>query len=115
MYQTQDLSMQEHDQGTVALDDTYAEESYDYGQYEEGAYDDGSGMIDPNSDMPLAGAGADGNKGKERKWQYKVTVTVQSDSDSTKYISLSQAYFWFVNDKEFALCFKTCMEINKDF
>ena len=62
MYQTQDLSMQEHDQGTVALDDTYAEESYDYGQYE-----DGSGMIDPNSDMPLAGAGADGNKGKERK------------------------------------------------
>ena len=78
MYQTQDLSMQEHDQGTVALDDTYAEESYDYGQYEEGAYDDGSGMIDPNSDMPLAGAGADGNKGKERKWQYKVTVTVQS-------------------------------------
>ena len=78
MYQTQDLSMQEHDQGTVALDDTYADESYDYGQYEEGAYDDGSGMIDPNTDMPLAGvkqdlvtrlvqAEAAGSSGKELK------------------------------------------------
>jgi len=63
MYQTQDQSMQEQDQGTVALDDTYADESYDYGQYGDGSYDDGSGMIDPNTGMPLAGAGADGNKG----------------------------------------------------
>jgi len=62
MYQTQDQSMQEQDQGTVALDDTYADESYDYGQYGDGSYDDGSGMIDPNTGMPLAGAGADGNK-----------------------------------------------------
>eukprot|EP00092_Neocalanus_flemingeri_P083269 GFUD01104485.1.p1 GENE.GFUD01104485.1~~GFUD01104485.1.p1 ORF type:complete len:350 (-),score=73.99 GFUD01104485.1:271-1320(-) len=60
MYQPQDQSMQE--QGTVALDDTYGDESYDYGQYGDGAYDDGSGMIDPNTGMPLAGAGADGNK-----------------------------------------------------
>jgi len=58
----QDQGLQEQDQGTVALDDTYADESYDYGQYGEGAYDDGSGMIDPNTGMPLAG-GADGNKG----------------------------------------------------
>jgi len=57
----QDQGLQEQDQGTVALDDTYADESYDYGQYGEGAYDDGSGMIDPNTGMPLAG-GADGNK-----------------------------------------------------
>ena len=49
-------------QGTVALEDTYNEESYDYGQYGEGGYDDGSGMIDPNTGMPLVGA--DGNKGK---------------------------------------------------
>jgi len=59
----QDQGLQEQDQGTVALDDTYADESYDYGQYGEGAYDDGSGMIDPNTGMPLAG-GADGNKGR---------------------------------------------------
>jgi len=72
MYQTQDQSMQEHDQGTVALDDTYADESYDYGQYGEGAYDDGSGMIDPNTGMPLAGAGADGNKGVEINWDREV-------------------------------------------
>jgi len=57
----QDQGMQEQDQGTVALDDTYADESYDYGQYGDGSYDDGSGMIDPNTGMPLAG-GADGNK-----------------------------------------------------
>merc|ERR1712029_1179459 len=44
----------------VALDDSYADESYDYGQY--GEYDDGSGMIDPNTGMPMQGAGADGNK-----------------------------------------------------
>lgn len=47
-------------QGTVALEDAYNEEGYDYGQYGEGGYDDGSGMIDPNTGMPLEGA--DGNK-----------------------------------------------------
>merc|ERR1712029_1213018 len=38
----------------------YNEESYDYGQYGEAGYDDGSGVIDPNTGMPLVGA--DGNK-----------------------------------------------------
>jgi len=51
-------------QNTVALDESYADESYDYGQYEDGSYDDGSGMIDPNTGMPMQGAGADGNKDK---------------------------------------------------
>ena len=46
----------------LALDDQYQDDSYDYGDYGEG-YDDGSGMIDPNTGMPMAG-GADGNKGK---------------------------------------------------
>jgi len=46
------------DQNQVALDDQY-DESYDYGQYGEG-YDDGSGMIDPNTGLPLQTA--DGNK-----------------------------------------------------
>jgi len=49
-------------QNTVALDESYGDESYDYGQYEDGTYDDGSGMIDPNTGMPMQGAGADGNK-----------------------------------------------------
>jgi len=48
------------DPNTVSLDDTYAEDNYDYGTYEEG-YDDNSAMMDPNTGMPLA-AGADGNK-----------------------------------------------------
>jgi len=48
---------QEFDQGTIALDESYAaEESYDYG-YE--GYEDGSGMLDPNTGMPYADAGAD--------------------------------------------------------
>jgi len=42
----------------VALEEQY-DESYDYGQYGEG-YDDGSGMIDPNTGMPIQTA--DGNK-----------------------------------------------------
>eukprot|EP00092_Neocalanus_flemingeri_P105522 GFUD01135280.1.p1 GENE.GFUD01135280.1~~GFUD01135280.1.p1 ORF type:complete len:362 (-),score=79.29 GFUD01135280.1:169-1254(-) len=50
------------DQNTVALDETYGDESYDYGQYGDGSYDDGSGMIDPNTGMPMQGAGPDGNK-----------------------------------------------------
>jgi len=56
---------QDTDQGTaggqqLALDDQYQDDSYDYGDYGEG-YDDGGGMIDPNTGMPIA-SGADGNK-----------------------------------------------------
>jgi len=53
-------------QQQVALeDDAYADESYDYGEYGDGGYDDGSGMIDPNTGLPIQGAaGADGNKGE---------------------------------------------------
>ena len=46
--------------GAVALEDAY-DENYDYGGYGEG-YDDGSGMIDPNTGLPLAGV--DGSKGE---------------------------------------------------
>jgi len=56
----QDSSLVETGQGQVALEESYQDDSYDYGNYEEG-YDDGSGMIDPNTGMPIA-AGADGNK-----------------------------------------------------
>ena len=48
------------DQNQVALEEQY-DESYDYGQYGE-SYDDGSGMIDPNTGLPLQTA--DGNKGE---------------------------------------------------
>jgi len=58
VYQEEQSMVEEHDQGTVALDDSYADESYDYGQYGEG-YDDGSGLMDPNSGMAMGG---DGNK-----------------------------------------------------
>lgn len=57
----QDSSISDPSGGQVALEDSYQDDSYDYGNYEEG-YDDGSGMIDPNTGMPIA-AGADGNKG----------------------------------------------------
>jgi len=55
-HQTQAQGLvEEHQQGTVALEDSYADESYDYGQYEEG-YDDGSGMA------MGGGIGTDANK-----------------------------------------------------
>ena len=50
----------------VALEEQY-DESYDYGQYGEG-YDDGSGMIDPNTGMPIQTA--DGNKGELKHETY---------------------------------------------
>jgi len=43
----------------VALEEQY-DESYDYGQYGEGGYDDGSGMMDPATGLPMQAA--DGNK-----------------------------------------------------
>jgi len=47
----------------AAMDDSYAEDNYgDYGSYEE-SYDE-SGMMDPNTGMPLA-TGADGNKASD--------------------------------------------------
>jgi len=56
-HHTQEQAMvEEHQQGTVALDESYADESYDYGQYEEG-YDDGSGT--------MGGMGTDANKDVE--------------------------------------------------
>jgi len=57
-YQEDHGMMGGHDQGTVALEDAYGDESYDYGQYGEG-YDDGSSLMDPNSSMAMGG---DGNK-----------------------------------------------------
>jgi len=72
----QDQGMQDQGHGTVALDDTYGDESYDYGQYGEGAYDDGSGMIDPNTGMPLAG-GADGNKDGKEALDHAVVAQMQ--------------------------------------
>merc|ERR1719470_203447 len=58
-HHTQEQSMveEQHGQGTVALDESYADESYDYGQYE--GYDDGSGMVDTSG---MAMGAADGNK-----------------------------------------------------
>ena len=60
-HHTQEQSMveEQHEQGTVALDESYADESYDYGQYE--GYDDGSGIVDTSG---MAMGAADGNKGR---------------------------------------------------
>jgi len=70
---THNPMQQQPQANAVALDDSYADESYDYGQY--GEYDDGSGMIDPNTGMPMQGAGADGNKGAYISHQMKLVDT----------------------------------------
>merc|ERR1712130_801137 len=76
-YQPEQVShnpnMQQPQPNAVALDDSYADESYDYGRY--GEYDDGSGMIDPNTGMPMQGAGADGNKGKKAFYTFTYNRT----------------------------------------
>jgi len=59
--------------GAVALEETYAEDNYDYGGYDAEGYDDGSGMIDPNTGMPLVAA--DGNKGLEALVKEKMFQT----------------------------------------
>jgi len=81
-YQTEQVvthtpSMVQQPQNTVALDDSYADESYDYGQYGDGGYDDGSGMIDPNTGMPMQGAGADGNKDLDEMISQYMTRTAE--------------------------------------
>jgi len=69
----QDSSIVESGQGQVALEESYQDDSYDYGNYEEG-YDDGSGMIDPNTEVPIA-TGADGNKELDKIIQSKMKRT----------------------------------------
>eukprot|EP00091_Calanus_sinicus_P001539 TRINITY_DN11551_c0_g1_i1.p1 TRINITY_DN11551_c0_g1~~TRINITY_DN11551_c0_g1_i1.p1 ORF type:complete len:104 (+),score=27.85 TRINITY_DN11551_c0_g1_i1:147-458(+) len=49
---------EQHEQGTVALDESYADESYDYGQYE--GYDDGSGMVEASG---MTMGATEGSKG----------------------------------------------------
>eukprot|EP00092_Neocalanus_flemingeri_P050284 GFUD01058075.1.p1 GENE.GFUD01058075.1~~GFUD01058075.1.p1 ORF type:complete len:354 (+),score=73.88 GFUD01058075.1:262-1323(+) len=119
MYQPQDQSMQE--QGTVALDDTYGDESYDYGQYGDGAYDDGSGMIDPNTGMPLAGAGADGNKDIEAEIRSKMENLGASKWRCTEcnFVSKSTNVYYHIESKHVegaghfcSICSKFCKTTN---
>ena len=55
--------------GQLVLDEEYADDSYDYGDYGEGEggggglYGDDSGLMDPSTGLPMP-AGADGNKGR---------------------------------------------------
>jgi len=79
----QDSSIVESGQGQVALEESYQDDSYDYGNYEEG-YDDGSGMIDPNTGMPIA-AGADGNKEYETVCAESYIEKVQTNSATVLY------------------------------
>ena len=48
-------------EGTVALDESYGDESYEYGQYEEG-YEEGTGQMEASLGV-MPSVGADGNKG----------------------------------------------------
>ena len=60
IYSDQGMGEDHTQQGTVALDESYADESYEYEQYTD-SYVDGAGMLDQNSTTDM---GTDGNKGK---------------------------------------------------
>jgi len=76
--QGQDI-IDEHHQGTVALEDNYGDEGYDYGQYEEG-YDDGTGMA-------MGGMGTDANKaGDENLERYQVEALEQEISKQMSHL-----------------------------
>jgi hypothetical protein len=50
--------------GTVALEESYQDDGYDYEGYDDaGGYEDGGGGYDPTTGLPLA-SGGDGNKGR---------------------------------------------------
>jgi len=66
--QGQDI-IDEHHQGTVALEDNYGDEGYDYGQYEEG-YDDGTGMA-------MGGMGTDANKDQAEALNSQIVCQMQ--------------------------------------
>jgi pyruvate/2-oxoglutarate dehydrogenase complex dihydrolipoamide acyltransferase (E2) component len=59
--------------GQLALDEDYAEDNYDYGEYDGdgggGLYGDDSGLMDPNTGLPIP-AGSDGNKGRVKTEKY---------------------------------------------
>jgi len=59
IYSDQGMGEDHTQQGTVALDESYADESYEYEQYTD-SYVDGAGMLDQNSTTDI---GTDGNKG----------------------------------------------------
>jgi len=58
IYSDQGMGEDHTQQGTVALDESYADESYEYDQYTD-SYVDGAGMLDQNSTTDM---GTDGNK-----------------------------------------------------
>jgi len=110
------------EQNTVALDESYGDESYDYGQYEDGTYDDGSGMIDPNTGMPMQGAGADGNKDLYDIIRAKIQKT---DDGQWMCLDCGKTSKWKTNTFEHIeathvespgyqceVCFKTCKTKN---
>eukprot|EP00092_Neocalanus_flemingeri_P027774 GFUD01030148.1.p1 GENE.GFUD01030148.1~~GFUD01030148.1.p1 ORF type:complete len:337 (-),score=76.04 GFUD01030148.1:317-1327(-) len=82
VYQDQQDMVEEHDQGTVALDESYAEESYDYGQYGEG-YDDGTGMMDPNTGMAMGGDGNKDSAIEAKMWKNPSGLWQCTDCDHT--------------------------------
>jgi len=81
VYHSQPM-VQDQDQGTVALDESYAaDESYDYG-YE--GYEDGSGMLDPNTGMPFVDNGAD------KEWEQVIDSLLSKEPVKNWFICLCE-------------------------
>eukprot|EP00092_Neocalanus_flemingeri_P030629 GFUD01033257.1.p1 GENE.GFUD01033257.1~~GFUD01033257.1.p1 ORF type:complete len:384 (+),score=84.19 GFUD01033257.1:22-1152(+) len=89
--QYQDHSMQDQEPaagGTIALDESYGDESYDYGQYE--GYEDGAGQMDSSLGMVLPSVGADGSKDLESIILSKMAKNADGDWQCTDCFKVSK-------------------------
>jgi len=75
IYSDQGMGEDHTQQGTVALDESYADESYEYEQYTD-SYVDGAGMLDQNSTTDI---GTDGNKALQAVVASKMYETVDNE------------------------------------
>lgn len=69
--QAQTQYVDHQSEGTIALDESYAEENYDYGQYEE--------SYDTNMEMAMPSIGADGSKDLETLIATKMSKNFEGD------------------------------------
>jgi len=70
-------------EGTVALDESYGDDNYEYGQYEEG-YEEAAGQME----MTLPGVGAEGNKDVLAQRDEEIRSNIVKDPTASRFICM---------------------------